>query len=280
MSNEYIYLLDIPRLIKRPFRLRDMGWHVNHLVYSRQRLLTVPHFCFTRRFDPGISRSLVNGELHERSSIQPYIGILPPGTILHTLCGRKHDELYFTIPVEDFDFIMNTFKPLAGEFIMNHHIENLFNEISVTMEEIYVPGAADRMDGLFLRLLEETTLAIATPGNSSARDSEIYEIISYINSNFNKEMTLEQICRKYSISLRTLYRKWSLCFSHTPAEFILKKRLDYAEKLLLTTDLPVKTIALNSGFNSPLYFSKCFQRAYRQSPGQYRKNSLGKNMPK
>ena len=280
MSNKYVNLLDMPRLIKRPFRLRNMAWQENHLLYSRQRLLTVPHFCFTLRSDPGIARSLINGILQERSSMHPRAAILPPGTILHTLCGRKHDELYFTIPAEDFDFIMNTFKPLTGDFIMNHHIENLINEILVNIEEIYVPGAADRMDGLFLRLLEETTLAIATPANGLTRDSEIYEIISYINSNFNKEMTLEQICRKYSISLRTLYRKWSHCFSHTPAEFILKKRLDYAEKLLLSTDLPVKAIALNSGFDSPLYFSKCFQRAYRQSPGKYRKNCLGKNTPK
>ena len=272
MPNRYLNLLEMPRLIKRPFRLRDMAWQENHLYYSRQRVITVPHFCCTVRANPGISRTLVNGELHETSAQQPYLSIFPAGTTLHTLSGTKHDELYFTVPVEDFDVIMDICKPLSGNFSMNRHIEGVMNEIFANIENIYLPGAADRMDGLFLRFLEEVSLAIAAKNIDTEQDPVIYEIISYVNSNFHKNITLDDICRKYSISLRTLYRKWGKCFSHTPADFVLQKRLDYAEKMLLFTDLPIKTVALNSGFNNPFYFSQCFHRVYKQSPGQYRAN--------
>lgn len=272
MSNQYLNLLEMPRLIKRPFRLRNMAWQENHVYYSRQRVLTVPHFCCTLQIlQPGIYRSLINGELHESTDTQPFLNIFPAGTTLHTLNGRRSNELYFTVPAEDFDTIMNTFKPLTGKFTLNRHINSVLNEIFANIKNIYLPGAADRMDGLFIRFIEEVSLAIANQRFDPGEDPVIYEIVSYINSNFQKNITLDDICRKYSISLRTLYRKWNKCFKHTPADFMLQKRLDYAKKMLLFTDLPIKTIALNSGFNNPFYFSQCFQRCCKQSPGQYRK---------
>ena len=147
----------------------------------------------------------------------------------------------------------------------------LIKEIFENMEYIYVPGAADRMDGLFLRLLEETTLAVIRMKTESAEDPVIYEVISYLNAHFMDGITLEDVCRKYSLSRRTLYRRWSECFDHTPAEFLLRKRLDYADQLLLTSDLSIQTVAERSGFRNPIYFTQCYRRAFGLSPTRRRK---------
>ena len=40
---------------------------------------------------------------------------------------------------------------------MNFHIMSIIQEIIENMQSIFTPGAADRMDSLFLRLMDEVT---------------------------------------------------------------------------------------------------------------------------
>lgn len=264
-------LLELPRLLKRPFRLRHMAWMPDHLHYNSNRTITLPHFCWTLRREPRVTRALVNGILQEHDGPLPYLSIIPVGTRLHTLNACRRDELMFTLIPEDYELVMNMVNPVEGVFRMNVHIEQLIKEIFEDMEYIYVPGAADRMDGLFLRLLEETTLAVIRMKTESAEDPVIYEVISFLNAHFMDRITLEDVCRKYSLSRRTLYRRWSECFDHTPAEFLLRKRLDYADQLLLTSDLSIQTVAERSGFRNPIYFTQCYRRAFGLSPTRRRK---------
>lgn len=263
-------LLDLPRLLKRPFRLRHMAWMPDHINWNKDRTITLPHFCYTLRSDPG-ARSIINGVLKERSTGLPSLNIIPVGTHMHTLAARRHDELMFTLIPEHYDIVMDMVHPLSGEFRMNPRIQQILDDIFESMESVFVPGTADRMDGLFLRLLEETTLSIIQMQNEKSEDSVIYECISYINAHFMDDITVEDVCRKYSLSRRTLYRRWNECFDHTPAEFLLEKRLNYANQLLVSSDLNIQTIAEKSGFRNPIYFTQCFRRKYGQSPSSRRK---------
>ena len=69
-----------------------------------------------------------------------------------------------------------------------------------------------------------------------------------------ENISLEEICREYSLSQRTFYRRWRECFQQSPADFLLEKRIASAEHLLASIDLGIQTIAVKSGFGSPLYF--------------------------
>ena len=139
------------------------------------------------------------------------------------------------------------------------------------MESMFVPGAADRMDLLFLQLVSEIMLEKSLHNSAGLKEPKIYEIISYMNLHFTECITLEDICRKYSISARTLYRHWRENFPDTPADFLLTKRLEYARHLLLTSDKGVQETANASGFNNPVYFTQCFRRKYGMSPSAFRK---------
>ena len=54
--------------------------------------------------------------------------------------------------------------------------------------------------------------------------------------------------------------------------YIQKFRLQKAKELLLSTDLPIKQIAYQSGFNSPSYFSRLFKDVFGVSPSEFRNN--------
>lgn len=54
-------------------------------------------------------------------------------------------------------------------------------------------------------------------------------------------------------------------------QFVNDLRLEYASKLLVTTDLPITEIMSKAGFSNASVFSRYFSRKYQISPSQYRR---------
>lgn len=66
-----------------------------------------------------------------------------------------------------------------------------------------------------------------------------------------------------------LYRKLIVLTGKSPITFIKDYRLNEALSLLNRKTGNISEIAYQSGFSSPSYFSKCFQKRYGQSPTHY-----------
>lgn len=66
-----------------------------------------------------------------------------------------------------------------------------------------------------------------------------------------------------------LYRKMMLLTGKSPNTFIKDYRLNEAVKLLNKNEGNISEIAFETGFSSPSYFSKCFQKKYGHFPSGY-----------
>jgi AraC-like DNA-binding protein len=53
-------------------------------------------------------------------------------------------------------------------------------------------------------------------------------------------------------------------------EYLRRRQLEEAERLLTTTPLPVSEIALHAGFGTTSTFYRCFKRAHGVTPGVFR----------
>ena len=53
-------------------------------------------------------------------------------------------------------------------------------------------------------------------------------------------------------------------------DFLRRRQLTYAKRLLQTTPLSVEEVALASAFGSPWTFHRCFKTAFGLTPGEYR----------
>ena len=64
----------------------------------------------------------------------------------------------------------------------------------------------------------------------------------------------------------------------TPNRMLTETRLLHAQNIMLysTAERPIASIALESGFDDPAYFSKVFKKRFKMSPAEYRKTK-GKN---
>jgi len=59
----------------------------------------------------------------------------------------------------------------------------------------------------------------------------------------------------------------------TPHKYILTKRVDWAKELLSTTELPIATIAQETGFSSQGHLTTTFSRLMGLTPWEFRKKS-------
>ncbi len=122
---------------------------------------------------------------------------------------------------------------------------------------------------IWLGLLEEIKnyKYSAKPGNQD----RIQTMLAYIHQNYQEKVTLEDIAESAAVGKRECLRCFQDCIGKSPIAYLLEYRLDVAERLLRTTDEPVLTIALETGFSNGAYFGKVFRENYGMSPGAYRK---------
>ena len=82
---------------------------------------------------------------------------------------------------------------------------------------------------------------------------------------------VNQLYKTVSVSQMQGYRKLKALTGQTPSQFIRNFRLLKGKALLTSTDKTVAEIAYEVGFTDPNYFSRAFQKAFSQSPTEYRK---------
>ena len=92
----------------------------------------------------------------------------------------------------------------------------------------------------------------------------------FIEQNYQKKLTLEDIAASVGVSKREALRCFQCSVPLSPIEYVNKCRLQKAWKLLLHTDLSITEIAERTGFESSSYFDRLFKREFHITPGKHR----------
>ena len=86
------------------------------------------------------------------------------------------------------------------------------------------------------------------------------------------EFDIPALCKEVGVGRSLLYTKFKALTGMTPNNFLLNYRLKHAATLLKQyPDLPIAEVSDRSGFNAPVYFSRCFKKQFGCTPQNYRK---------
>lgn len=85
----------------------------------------------------------------------------------------------------------------------------------------------------------------------------------------NSAFVVEDIAEEFNMSRANFYRKIRGVLNLTPNEYIRAERLKKAAQLLKEKSYKVNEICYMVGFNSPSYFSKCFQQQFGVAPKDF-----------
>ncbi|TDD88182.1 GlxA family transcriptional regulator [Actinomadura rubrisoli] len=95
-------------------------------------------------------------------------------------------------------------------------------------------------------------------------------VLAWLEANLHRPLTLDDIARHASVSVRTLTRRFREQTGTTPLRWLSGARIRRAQELLEGTDLPVERVAAASGFGSPVTLRAHFARRVGASPQVYR----------
>jgi ligand-binding sensor domain-containing protein/signal transduction histidine kinase/DNA-binding response OmpR family regulator len=98
----------------------------------------------------------------------------------------------------------------------------------------------------------------------------IKELKDVIEKNLSDpDFNVEQLAKKMYMDRSTIYRKIQALTGEPPNEFIRSTRLRRGAELLKNNFGTVLEVALEVGFSSANYFTKCFKKKYHQLPSTY-----------
>ena len=93
----------------------------------------------------------------------------------------------------------------------------------------------------------------------------------YVKNNLSQKITLSDLSWKLHCSTVTITEHFKKEFGMTIMEYIAKKRMEKARRLLLHSELSIRDIAEECGFSDDEYFSRCFKGVHGMSPISWRK---------
>lgn len=104
------------------------------------------------------------------------------------------------------------------------------------------------------------------------RLEKIAMAIDYIETNLTKKIDLDMVANAVHYSKYHLHRMFSETLGMTFHDYLQRRQLTEAAKLLVFSNKSILEIALLSGYESQQAFHNIFKAMYKVSPNEYRKN--------
>lgn len=114
---------------------------------------------------------------------------------------------------------------------------------------------------------------VAEPGCPSA----LLKVRHYIESEYDKTITLAQLASMAQMSVPQLCAKFKKHFKTSPVAYLIRQRMHQAVHYLQDKNLKISAVARQVGYSDLFYFSKLFKKHYGASPRLLRRLQAGKD---
>ncbi|WP_419954573.1 response regulator transcription factor [Neobacillus niacini] len=99
----------------------------------------------------------------------------------------------------------------------------------------------------------------------------VTEAIEIIRKNYNRNITLEEICNQIAVSKNYFSYLFKREVGITLWNYLTELRLEKAKQLLIETDMKSYEISFQVGYENPSYFSMLFKKSESMTPNEYRR---------
>ena len=175
---------------------------------------------------------------------------------------------------------------LAGLSIDQPVYRALYKDIAETMknEMLYIVNHKEESPFhlighlyLFIDSFVRSSTSTKTTGGTRLRDFYIKEAITYIEQNFQNDISIEDIAVSCGLNRSYFGKIFREEMGKSPQEFLISYRMTKATELLKITRLSIADIGNGVGYPNQLHFSRAFKNVYGISPRQWRNENVGEN---
>lgn len=147
------------------------------------------------------------------------------------------------------------------QFTYSHRNNQTVSEWK-TSEQIY---------HLLISILDQNASAESGGAASTRLSESTREAMEFIRTHYAEQISLEDIAQAVSLSQYHFSRVFKRDCGYSPHEFLMITRMDRAMYLLKTTELPIKIISRQVGYQNETTFTNAFTGRIGLSPSKFRK---------
>jgi len=99
-------------------------------------------------------------------------------------------------------------------------------------------------------------------------------VIEYIRQNLDSPIALQELADIAGLNPTYFSNLFSKLMGISPIQYVNRRRIEKAQSLLLSSNEPLESIAMQVGFEDVFYFSRLFKKTTKVSPSVYRKQHI------
>lgn len=202
--------------------------------------------------------------------------------IPHQIVDFATEDPYFvvTIPLTEFllagisrEFVN---RVLRGELLIESSVDDrdgdLFARWEIDLKSqspVFEKAAQLEVRARILRMSGRIASAATPPTLPGLSRAD--QLACFIAKNYQQPLTSESIAAANEVHPNYAMSLFKKAFGTTITAFVVQHRLCHAQRLLVTTDDSILSVAMESGFQSLSRFNEAFKDACGCSPRDYRK---------
>jgi AraC-like DNA-binding protein len=208
-------------------------------------------------------------------------GVTTPGTVhvtepampVRCLFRGPYDVLHLYVP--------NTLIAECARDMPGHHAPALCTE-AVPRKDIVVDSLgralleANRVGGPFGQTYADCiSMAIVAPsgrGGANRRNGGLKRAIDYVEARLNEPVSLADVALSAGLTRMHFAAQFRAAAGLRPHEYLLRRRIERAQEMLVGTGMSLVDVALSVGFQTQSHFTSVFKRYAGQPPRAWRES--------
>lgn len=263
----------------RPWRGISV-WHQCGPVQDLYIAPTSKHSILIRRSSPATLLQWRGGEQMQRCWQPGEAVIVPAGMASFWRNSAGRDNLHVDLdPIwikrvagderdGDEPILKNCFG--SHDPVLFHLCQTLLDSLgsNASMHPLFADGIAT---ALAIHLLEHHSDA-ARPASSGLSRRQLTLVEEHIEAHLAEPLHLALLAALTGLSPWHFSRCFKTSTGQTPHQYVIRLRMEHARQLIVTTLLPMLSIALETGFSSAAHFSQSFRKYWKTSPAMLRRS--------
>jgi len=100
-------------------------------------------------------------------------------------------------------------------------------------------------------------------------------VFAHVEANLCRKIPVRDLARLLGLSASHFCRAFKCTIGFSPRDYVLRRRIELAQGLMLTTSEPLSSIAVNCGMCDQSHFTRSFHRIVGETPYTWRRTRRG-----
>jgi AraC family transcriptional regulator len=168
-----------------------------------------------------------------------------------------------------------TNPPAAAGVPLDYLVKGLAKLLETARRELDSDREAAKASLVTASHILQAEIERCSGANGSAKGGlaawQILRVRTYIDSNLHRTIHIQDLSAVARRSPAHFSRKFKLAVGESPHAHVVRRRLERACHLMMTSSEPLSEIALSVGFSDQAHLCRLFRQAFGQSPASWRR---------